>query len=1101
MEIVGPDVSRHAIAGRFPKQHNISFPRSLSQKTGASDGCMEALHLAIHELGMKKMTPAKNPAERTVSANSPPCLRIELARSSAQTPEFQPLLPPRSLLVETAGNLPRLLDLASLDLEIDLAAGSHEIPLFEDLSIRLQVAPGTCCSLKVLANRTGEIPAAGRNGAPGSRGEEAGPGIAAPKPGPSHTSSRLRQLEIQFSSPLLMEDVPPILARIPLLFEGTDSMAALDWLERIPAAAAARLQLGNALESLRDWLEPLGLDLAGGTGAKPLLWSLVKAAASELGELARVHLASVTARPVEIGGTGAVNLLFSGEVEFFKSLRVPFKKLLLPYGILPPLHGDLHKLLSDSPLAVGRLAPLPVRLETLADALAGLVSRVHGNVELAGRSPELELGAVLPDQGHLEVAVKAPEWIHLRSGLEIRLSPEALEIFSKDARLWADGHISRFGFKASVQRMEPGARGGLGIVGRLAWGLLASDFRGTGLSVSWAGSMEPNSRLPDLAFAGTVRHTQLLGGLDIAGKIRQAVIAGKGKGRIELGKKMTAGQRLEASFNCMAELAGGTQFSDGALMLKPKNLLVTLEGRVTASDETPVRFEITGKATGALEGFRPVPAIPELDIDKGKLLLHLGGQAAFGLVGALTLDGGKRPTLDCSGSRLSLVLQRASFALGSRRLLVPVPARLDLRLAEGILAASGLGRAKIDISWDLHGRSPLLEHGDRSLEIFVPELRQGKFLMELSPAGGLEVKGEDGHLYDGRFFNALVNPGADPHRLAEILANEEAMSRVLGAVELFSADAHRLGRALFDLSKRIRKTVEREKIERPGDAIPGPKLARLLSGFLVDSAELAEPLYQLIKEVTDGNGLDVFATKQLLYKALGTHDYEFEVDRLVRWLSHLLAPTEPLPPLEVTQSPPLEQLPEFASDLEEIPSAADINRALESREPLPGDFRLIVTRLAPCLALEQVDFILRAETKNWHPAQRIRLEHVRQLKRQIKEISESYGGLAFAPQALAIAFFLGETLAAERQEAQASILGPADVAVLLQAGLASVFRGRTVQLNQKMLLDHILSRPRDYLLAVLVEISGNSVRVLASVLNALLNMPQPCLRAPLDLIS
>ena len=52
-----------------------------------------------------------------------------------------------------------------------------------------------------------------------------------------------------------------------------------------------------------------------------------------------------------------------------------------------------------------------------------------------------------------------------------------------------------------------------------------------------------------------------------------------------------------------------------------------------------------------------------------------------------------------------------------------------------------------------------------------------------------------------------------------------------------------------------------------------------------------------------------------------------------------------------------------------------------------------------------------------------------------------------------------------------SLLGPQDVAILLQAGLASAMKGSTVvQLNQRMLLDLMTGQPKSFAIAVLAEI-------------------------------
>jgi hypothetical protein len=76
-----------------------------------------------------------------------------------------------------------------------------------------------------------------------------------------------------------------------------------------------------------------------------------------------------------------------------------------------------------------------------------------------------------------------------------------------------------------------------------------------------------------------------------------------------------------------------------------------------------------------------------------------------------------------------------------------------------------------------------------------------------------------------------------------------------------------------------------------------------------------------------------------------------------------------------------------------------------------------------------------------------------------------------------------------------SLLGPQDVAILLQAGLTSFMKSSTVvQLNQRMLLDLICSQPRSFAIAVLAEI-GNTPRGLTSALMALLELDQTAFKA------
>jgi hypothetical protein len=83
----------------------------------------------------------------------------------------------------------------------------------------------------------------------------------------------------------------------------------------------------------------------------------------------------------------------------------------------------------------------------------------------------------------------------------------------------------------------------------------------------------------------------------------------------------------------------------------------------------------------------------------------------------------------------------------------------------------------------------------------------------------------------------------------------------------------------------------------------------------------------------------------------------------------------------------------------------------------------------------------------------------------------------------------------EQYELGDSLLGPQDVAILLQAGLTSVMKASTVvQLNQRMLLDLICSQPRSFAVAVLAEIGApggqGSPRSLTSALMSLLELDQ-----------
>ena len=99
------------------------------------------------------------------------------------------------------------------------------------------------------------------------------------------------------------------------------------------------------------------------------------------------------------------------------------------------------------------------------------------------------------------------------------------------------------------------------------------------------------------------------------------------------------------------------------------------------------------------------------------------------------------------------------------------------------------------------------------------------------------------------------------------------------------------------------------------------------------------------------------------------------------------------------------------------------------------------------------------------------------------------------PQNLVLELGSKPELTEETYELGDSLLGPQDVAILLQAGLTSAMKASTVvQLNQRMLLDLICSQPRSFAVAVLAEIGSpsgqGSPRGLTSALMSLLELDQ-----------
>ncbi|MBU1238440.1 hypothetical protein KJ865_01910, partial [Myxococcota bacterium] len=196
-----------------------------------------------------------------------------------------------------------------------------------------------------------------------------------------------------------------------------------------------------------------------------------------------------------------------------------------------------------------------------------------------------------------------------------------------------------------------------------------------------------------------------------------------------------------------------------------------------------------------------------------------------------------------------------------------------------------------------------------------------------------------------------------------------------------------------------------------------------------------------------------------------------------------------------------------------VPSAREIYEALASTE-MADSFVNRLAAMAHYLNLDQINYILSRERKDLGPALSIRLPYLRELKERVKEVAEHFGGLSYALQPVAISFYLDEATRAAFPGPRipkpalpgfdliaGGVLGPKDAAVLLRAGLAAFDGSRIVQINQRMLWDHILCQPPSYLIQVLVEMSENSPRALAAILYGLMEMDQQMLREPMDIAS
>lgn len=872
------------------------------------------------------------------------------------------------------------------------------------------------------------------------------------------------------------------------------------------------LVLGNVVEALVEvqrlfvdrTVKSLVSSLSGllGNRTPPAILKIVEALESQVTdgslEPGEVHLQSVNVRPKARGPKGPLVLepSFSGHVKLLDRVTYPFWDVVLPVQMLPALHASLDRLASGSPLASAHVRSMPDLLPVLR-ALKGALVEADGDLRLETLLPGMEVHGEAVDRTLLDTQASLPKVVEAGGRFEARIKGDSVKL-----------KMPRFTARFPGQPES-------GLQGSLTAGL-GLDLETPGLEASRRVTVDAQLNL---------RKGSLMPPMDLE---LQSVHP--------LARGCVA---AEFRFEHLAMWGGvGFQWSGERLEFSLGKRGMSLEGRVSMPEQTLVR-RARRKMSGVLEGGRfkvsvkpgkdgawdvafkgrarldhrfemQIIPIPELAIEDSTL--------AFELESTCSLEGGARVrfpddgkggfTLTPSGT-LSLRLTRGEGTLDERRVVLPRAADISGKLRQGEVSSTGISDLDFQVSWDLHGKPCMLHGSGRSTSLLTDDLRKGDLNVLVNRAGRFSFRGDQEGLYGVRFFNALLDPAAEPRHVLEILRSDDALSHVIAAIEVINPDVASEVTSLRRWILKIRDLLEEEGIQEPGDVIPRARIARVLSLVLAGDRSLEERLIPLIMDMTEGRGLSLKSAKSLLMECLGDKRVDYEVDSGLRWLDLVTKPSEPIPDKEPQMRLPQVEEPRYQDALKGWPSADEIYRVVDNGE-VSDAFLWNLARMAPHLTLGQIDYILKRRSPGWPDWISARLHHVREAKRQVARIQEGYGGLAYAGQAAAIAGFLGEAVGPLRdldpgKEKDTTwpppcALGSLDVAILLQAGLAEGRQTLEAQINNRLLMDLIRSRSGEFLLSVFVEMSHQVPRILTGILFSFLHQDQNQMREPLDLV-
>lgn len=984
------------------------------------------------------MTPPRT--ARGAAGSRPARLAVRVEADDRLPDTFSPLRAPRRAALDADGLRGDLLRSASVLLEVTLVAGDHPLPVGRDASVRLVVSPDTRATAR---------------------------------------------LEVRD------EDGAPVVARAEL------TLAPAVALDGVADALAALPELVDALSSHPSdppplWLSALTRAFAGGERA------------------ARVHVSRVHLR--RLGPTA--RLAFDGHVRWLGRVPTPFLGVVLPDRLLPALHGDLARLLSRRPFAASRRGPLDAHADALGDperlsrALLDLVAELDGTLALAVDPLELGAAAHLGDGSVVEVTVPplgraavSARVRAVREGDRLTVGLRGARLAVADLELHADVDLS-LALPARADDPPPPT---------------APARPHATITL-----IRP-ARVDRLPLTATLTHPALHGATTLALTARDLSVVGRlGIGVAAAPSGAEPAVELDATVGGI-ELSLNHEDPRGRASLSGHlGGTAALRGAGHTGD---VLLDAALSGTLSGEALRRLLAVTELGVPHGALRLNVDAAVDATLRGRLATTSrrgrGARVTLDAGAVDARLTSSRLD--LDGVALDGPTGAHVTLRAEAASLDAGGLGHARLVTAWDLGPAPALLQRRGSPVPPFPISLSRfasGAARLTLTPAGRLALT----RVRDAPPAPTLSALLDDRPLVGALIAVADALSPALGALV---ADLHRL-------ALRARRVLAREGVREPRHAIARADLTRVLAAVLSDDPTTAAHLEPIVAGVTDGEGLDVPATAALLRPilagALAPHPRLAAVvaDRLddaLAWLAPLLSPTEPLARPPATTAPPRALDPALDEPLSRWPTAAALyaaadGGALRTACGAASTLSEVLPRLAPYLALEQLDALLDAAEPALSPDAAARARYVRALAHRAQLVGASYGGLDHAPQALAIGLFLADAVRVSRAACPPPpvappaapvtrdplaparvydvLLGPGDVARLLQAGLTPLLQGRAVQLDQRLLLDELLSRPPGFLVQVLTELASGSSRILAAALNALLDLEQGLMRVPLD---
>ena len=958
-------------------------------------------------------------------------------------------------------------------MDVKLRPGQHTIRLNPEFPVDVQIASGATARASI---RTGS----GQSG-----------------------HATLESMTASFDQPLVIRNVFGIIRGYRGLFENHEATAFVDRLVSLAGKFAG--DLGAGVQNTRSGIKLLRKMLDSASERVPEVADFARknlnragtVLASFVGEPIALEITRVVARPridrlrpdaeplIAMSISGSLVLTASGRKASFKDIEVP--------SVLAPRPGiNLEGFFKGRTPSGDMLRPGALVPAYLATDLGAVVESVSGRIDADVVVPTLDASGRFPDRTDTRLSFWTDQpSVSLSSHFDAVTDGSEFNIKLRDLTVRSAGSRRAFVCEVSlVTRL--GFDGGRLEIQHVS-GEVAQTNRGSlPVFLLRVGGDNP------LVKSGSAI-TVSIDELKSSGALRFSLDAG-GMPEFSL---PTGSASLNGVFSLPEQQF--TRFGWGTLSGGVNRGRIAC--RVSTADDGTIDVAASGSFPATIEVSGEIPAVPELNLTQGPVDFSAQATGRFDL-GALIRLGGDETFFRPRGG-VSVDVDRWAVDSADRCLSSVGALTAKASVREDAGSRNDEGDFTVDLCWSSSSaRVDVGVCGAAKRHRLPKVFAQGSQTLHLSPSGRVSLASGGRSFIRPEVWNALMYPATQAGALLDLLNDDAFVDESLtSAAELVDLFDEKLGKKLFaarDLVLSIRGHLKDLGVRKPGDIFVEPTVARLFSRILAGDDSLVDRTLPIVSSVNRGAGLDTGAAKVLILQSMPDLKADYEINWILDLIRIATTPIGLFEARERVSLPPLTEVPEIASRLKKIPAAQTIYDWVSKPDIGPDRLARIV-ELAPLMYIDQLTWIVAQLEATGQGGQCAELRRIVAAK---KAISRACGGnelldLYIIPRASVLAGFIGDLTGPipgiDDGEVPESILGPKDVADVLEVNLASPFQGVQHQLNNRMVLELLKRRDEAFLIAVMSELGHDVPLTLAINLMGFFRQEQGWMREPVDI--